>query len=132
MSDSTDPLRAAYRAFRKRGAEGLMPYLDEGVVIDEAPEFPDTGTFHGHEGARKLVALFTETLEDFRMEPREFVQGSDDRVLISLDISGTARASGVPVQIQSFHVHTLQDHRIVRMQVFLNADDARNAAGLAE
>ena len=125
-------MRRAYAAYAEEGAEGFLPFADAQIQIEESEEFPDTGTYKGHDGVRKLIALFTDTFDDFRMEPQTFIEGTEERVVIAVKVTGTAKASGIPVEIRPFHVHTLRDGRSIHMRVFLDESNALAAAGLSE
>ena len=124
-------MRQAYAAFAEGGAEGALPFLDEQIEIEES-EFPDTGTFKGHAAVLRLVSLFTETVDDFRVEPKDFIAGTDDRVVVVLNVIGIAKASRMPTDIPAYHVHTLRDGKSVLMRVFLDRVKALDAAGLSE
>jgi ketosteroid isomerase-like protein len=131
--ENVELARRTYAAFAEQGGEGLLPFADEEIEIDESPEFPDTQrTFWGHDGVRKLVGLFTDSFDDFRMEPEDFIEGTEDRVVVVVKVIGTAKASRVPVEDRSFHVHTVKHGKSVRMRIFLNRDAALEAAGLRE
>ena len=72
-----------------------------------------------------------EPFEGFDWRP-ERLAVNGDRVLVSGRMSGQGRGSGVPVAAEEFHVLTLRDARIVRLQMFLDEGEARTAAGLPE
>ncbi len=69
---------------------------------------------------------------DFVMEPLEFIEAPDDRVLIHTRQSGRGRESGVPVEGQFFQVWTFRDGKLREGEVFVRRADALEAAGLRE
>ena len=129
--ENVERLRAGYAAYIERGAEALLPFVDEEIEIDESPEFPDTGSFSGHDGVRRLVALFTDNFDDFGMEPEDFIEGTQGRLVVALKVGGTAKMSRMRLETRSYHVHTMRNGKSVRMRIFLNPDDALEAAGLS-
>jgi ketosteroid isomerase-like protein len=130
--ENIEVMRRAYAAFADEGTEGFLPFADAQIQIEESAEFPDTGIYAGHDGIRELISLFTDTFDDLGMEPEAFTEGTEDRVLIAIKMTGTAKTSGIPVEIRPFHVHTLRGGKSVHMRVFLDEAGALEAAGLSE
>lgn len=46
-------------------------------------------------------------------------------------MAGRGRASGIETDVEEFHVWTLRNGRVVRMQMFLDRDEALAAAGIS-
>jgi ketosteroid isomerase-like protein len=69
---------------------------------------------------------------DLAIEPLEFIDAPEDRVLIFLRQIGRGRESGVPVEVHAFQVVTLRDGRVRRSELFRHRADALKAAGLSE
>jgi hypothetical protein len=75
--------------------------------------------------------LIDEIWIDWGFEAERFFDAGD-QVAVFVRTSGTAKQSGAPVEIAVVHVLTLNDGRVTRTQVFLNRQEALEAAGLRE
>ena len=74
-----------------------------------------------------------EAIEDYRMEPEEFIDAGDDKVLVFSREGGRGRGSGAEVVTQpTAHLWTLRNRKAVRMQSYWERSDALEAAGLQE
>jgi ketosteroid isomerase-like protein len=69
---------------------------------------------------------------DLVMEPLEFIEAPNDRVLTPTRQTGRGRESGVPVEGRFFQVWTLRDGKVREVEFFLRRADALEAAGLRE
>jgi ketosteroid isomerase-like protein len=107
----------------------LMPLFDPKVRWEPPSQAPTAAVHRGVEGAAEEVAAWTEPFADFNWEPRG-LRLNGERVLVWGRMSGRGRGSGVEVDIEEFHVITLRDGRIARMQMFLDRGAALEAAGL--
>jgi ketosteroid isomerase-like protein len=90
---------------------------------------PTAGTYRGAGAAEQEVGSWTEPFDDFYWEPVEVLLGGDCLV-VGGRMGGTGRGSGIEVEQEEFHVWTLRDGRVVRMQMFLDRGEALAAAGI--
>jgi len=102
------------------------------MLLEESGMFPDVRTFVGRTGLVSVFGLYMDTFDDFKVEAQEFLEGAAGRVVVVVRLSGVAKASRVPTELRSFHVHTLRDGRIARVLIFLDRQQALEAAGLRE
>jgi hypothetical protein len=88
---------------------------------------------HGHDGFRKLAAVWSESTEDGALDVHE-VRDLHDRVLILAEFTGRARDTGEPSR-QRFGVvnsDLRSDGKVGAVRFFLTWQEAREAVGLAE
>jgi ketosteroid isomerase-like protein len=82
------------------------------------------------------VIEFTEqyrsTWDDLAVEPLEFIEAPDDRVLVFIRQSGRGRESGVPIVVHFFQVFTIRDGKVRKLEFFRHRANALEAAGLSE
>jgi ketosteroid isomerase-like protein len=69
---------------------------------------------------------------EFRFEPEEVIDFSDDRVMVVGRIKGSGLTSGAAVDHDWAIIFTLSGGRAIREQVFLDRGEAFAAAGLSE
>ena len=73
-----------------------------------------------------------ELWEGFDIEVEEITEASDHRVLIGIRGSARGKASGVETELRSWQVFTFVDGKAASREIFLNRDEALEAAGLPE
>jgi ketosteroid isomerase-like protein len=66
------------------------------------------------------------------VEPLEFIEAPDDRVLISIRQTSRGRQSGVPIEYHYFQLFTIRDGKVRKVEFFRHRADALEAAGLSE
>jgi ketosteroid isomerase-like protein len=97
---------------------------DGGMVGDMA------GPFHGVEGLRSGWTEWTAPWESFVFRPTEIIDAPEGRVLLLGDSMGRLAGSGLEVETPVAALYTVRDGLIVRIEHFLDQDQARSAAGL--
>jgi len=130
MSDLTRLLDRGYAMIWRQGRmEDALRGLDddfEWVV----PNHPEGALRHGPEGAIEFFREWVEPWEDLDIDWQIEPAGCDAALAI-IEMRGRGRGSGVPAEMRFFQLWTLRDGRLVRMEMFTDADAARRAAGLA-
>jgi ketosteroid isomerase-like protein len=129
--DSVQRLREVLDAMSHgAGVETLLPYLDPEIDLISTPEFlPDAEDYHGHDGVRAWFDKIGELVEDMRWQPEEIIDAGD-RLVAAVLVSGRGRASGVAVELRQFLVVTVRDGKGVRIESYLDRDQALAAARL--
>ena len=129
--ENIEMMRGGYNAVIKGDFDGVLELMDPEIEIHDRPEAPDARTYHGHEGVLAALQLSLDTFDDLRFEPEEFI-GAGDEVVVILRFTGRGKVSGVPVEDRIAHHWSLRDGKAVRLQVFSDPAEARQAAGLAQ
>jgi ketosteroid isomerase-like protein len=130
--ENVEIVKRTYRAIAEHGPEGAFEFVDQHLVVEESGIFPDGRTFIGHTGLVSIFGLYMDTFDDFQLEPQEFLEGTGGEVMVVVRLTGVAKASQVPSELRAFHVHTLREGKIARVLVFLDRQQALEAAGLRE
>lgn len=105
--------------------EGVDPQI-EWVV---AREHPASRTLHGIQDLRAYRQDWAQSLGDLRFEP-ERVVGKDDVVVAIGRIKGTGAESGAEVGVPLGFLSRFRDGVVVRVEEYLDPQDALEAAGL--
>jgi ketosteroid isomerase-like protein len=104
--------------------------LDRGIVLDVTElGIPGLGTYRGHRGVRQFWRDWFEVVGDVHTEVLE-IRGAADKVMSICRQTGSGIVSGAVVTWEFANVFTLRDGKVVRMNMYADADDARRAAGL--
>jgi ketosteroid isomerase-like protein len=88
------------------------------------------GPFAGLEGLQAAWTEWTEAWESWGFRPTELIDAGAGRVLLLGDSVGRLSAAGTEVETHAGALYTVEGGRIVRIQHFLDQDQARRAAGL--
>jgi ketosteroid isomerase-like protein len=124
-------VRKMLEAFNRRDYETSTDLFHDEVVMHQAAELPDSGTYVGKDEFLRAMALWLSGFErGFQYVPEELID-CGDRVFVRVLLRGTGRGSGVELEQEIFHVYEVHDDRIVRLWVIWTEDEARKTAGLA-
>lgn len=93
-------------------------------------------TYHGREQIRKMFEEIWEVVEDYRVEPEEFIE-QGDQIVVSVRLSGRLRHTGISeggwIRAEKMaHVLTIRNGKIVRNRVCRDKARALEAVGLGE
>jgi ketosteroid isomerase-like protein len=123
----------AGESWRRRSAgeddpvEQIMELWDPEVVIEEMPEFPDSGTFRGYDGLVRWWTAWFDVYDEIRMEAQEYIS-ADDRVVVPVHHWLRSKA-GVPLEYHGTHVWTLRNGRAVHVTGYRELSEALAAIG---
>lgn len=109
-----DTARSALETL-ERDREAFLDYVSpefEGVVPPELSAEPDA--YVGHEGVRRYFALFDDVVDDLRFVAGEMEQVGD-WVLADVQITGSGRSSGAPVEMAVVMAVLVEGGRITRI-----------------
>jgi ketosteroid isomerase-like protein len=118
----------SFEHFNRNGHFPEWAY-DPEVELENLPDSPLPGPYRGHDGLRQWREDIAEVLEDFQLE----VEGVSDvdegmAVVVRVRLRGSARHTGIPVDLPMTTVNWVRDGKIVRGQAFSDHGDALEAA----
>jgi ketosteroid isomerase-like protein len=125
-------VRQLWDAFQRRDAAWMVARCTEDLVIVQPVDIPDTRTYTGPAAVAEMLGDWPMEWEDFRAEPAEISELTDDIVLSVSRNRGRGRTSGVAVDIQVFYVHHMRDGKMARLEMFFDRAAALKAVGLEE
>jgi ketosteroid isomerase-like protein len=111
----------------------VQAYFDPDIVLETggADAFTE-GSWHGRDGAIEFVANQMEVLEGMWITADEFIEASDDRLIVRISFGGRARHTGLEVRLSPTHVFDLREGSVVRWRIFQSREAALEATGLSE
>jgi ketosteroid isomerase-like protein len=122
-------LRGGIEAFNRRDIDGALAPLDPEVELVPLKAVLDGGSYHGHEGMRRLLDDMREDWERFSLEVDEFRPVGTDRLLVLGRVIARGRTSGVDVDYEAAWLCHLHAGRVIRMQFYSDRNEAIAAAG---
>ena len=133
---SQESVEIVRSVFRPGEPNRFFDLLDEEVEHDASavphmPEYP-AGVVHGKNAFVRVWRRYWGTWDDYVLEPIEFIDAGEDRVVVVTDERGRGRGSGVPFEQRSATIFTLRAGKIARLQIFNTREEALEAAGLSK
>jgi ketosteroid isomerase-like protein len=117
------------RSVNRGDVEGVVRLCSEAVVFVAARSAIE-GPYVGHEGMRKFFADTAENFQRFQLSTSD-LRDLGDQVLVIGTVHVQGR-SGVPTDVPSSGIVTLEEGKITRWQDYGDRRDALKAVGLAE
>lgn len=130
-SSKIEIVRRAYDAFNREGQEAMLSYLHADIEWDES-ELPARrpGVYHGHEGVMRVLSENAALWDDINIAIDEIVEGDNGRVVVFIRATGRGRNTGVDVELASAQVWHLREGKGERVRLYLDKQEALEAAGL--
>jgi hypothetical protein len=119
--------------------ETVIARLEEALASDAVIEFATpyggfmgemAGPFRGLEGLQRAWTEWTAPWAAWSFRGTEWIDVGAGRVLLMGDSTGRLAGSGVEMETHAAALYTIEDDEIVRIEHFLDQDQARRAAGL--
>jgi ketosteroid isomerase-like protein len=90
------------------------------------------GTAHGIDGVVTSFVEWMEPWDEHHIEPEEFLECDDGRVLATIHLSARGGQSGMEIDQRFFQLYTVREGKIARMVEYVDRPRALEAAGLRE
>jgi uncharacterized protein len=128
--ENVEIVRRLIEAWNSNEQDEAIAIVDPEVVLDATRRRVNPKTYTGMQGMRRMLADRDEVWGEFRMEPDEVLDAGDRVVAIGRWVA-KGKGSGIEVQQPVAHVFTLQDGRVVRVEISATRDEALEAARLS-
>jgi ketosteroid isomerase-like protein len=112
------------------GAAWTTGALAEDCELIPAPENPEPRRYQGREGFTEFMLNWTEDFEGYSIHRERLIDAGEDRVVGFFTQSATGKGSGAPVEQEYAVVYELENGQLVRLRIYLDRDQARQAVGL--
>ena len=120
--------RESIDAYRTGDINWLLENTHPEIEIVQPAEFVDGRTYRGLDGLIEALLDWPREWEDFRLEPKRIFALDDTRAVVDAIHRGRSRTMGVEVEAQIVWLLTFEEGRTRRWDMFMNVDDALNAA----
>jgi ketosteroid isomerase-like protein len=109
---------------------------DRGCVraagVIPAAEMAEQRSYKGRDGFDEFMRGWTDDFEEYSVHLERLIDAGDRRVVGLFHQTAMGRGSGVPVRQDYAMVYELADGQLVRMQIYLDRDEALKQAAPAE
>jgi ketosteroid isomerase-like protein len=131
-SANLELVRSLYTAWG-RGDWSSADWADPEIEFIGADTLGRT-TSKGLAGLAKSWREFLDAWEEWRVEPQEYVEIDDERVLVMIRVSGRGRTSGLEVgqmRAEAANLFHLRRGKVTRLALYWDRQEALADAGLA-
>jgi ketosteroid isomerase-like protein len=108
--------------------EEVRKSVDPEIVIHRWGR--DAATPYGWEGLLAAIAEWVEGFHEFTLTGEEFIDANEDQVIVRIHQKAVGAHSGVPIEADFWHVHTMRDGKGTRLDMVATKAEALEAAGL--
>jgi ketosteroid isomerase-like protein len=131
MGTITENALAGYEEFNRQDFDALQARLAADFSWHEAPEIPGPKSVESREEFARYVRGFDQLWDEFRFEVRDTEEAGDGTLYARVVLHGRGKASAQALELEIHHVWELRDGLFSSMRAFIDAGEARAAAGLA-
>jgi ketosteroid isomerase-like protein len=131
--DNVEVVRRAVSALNERDIDRYLACCTEDFEL-VTPLAPIGGVYEGADAIRRFFADIQDTSPDFRLDLERVEAVGADRVLGFLHLTASGRASGIPAAagLPTTNIYDFVNGKISRIRIFLDRQEALEAAGLRE
>ena len=131
--ENVEIVRNAFAAFERGDIEGVLRLCDEDIVITQPPDLPGVSPEQrGHRGVLEALAIWPEQWDEYRIELLRVDAAPGGKVFVAQRSSGRGKQSGVEVNMDFSFVFTVHEGKISEWRLFMQEEQAVEAAGLSE
>jgi ketosteroid isomerase-like protein len=128
--ENVEVVQRAFEAYARGDVEAMLEAFDQEV---EWKQVEEPAPVYGRDGVREALRRWDETWDNPQVEAEEYIDAGEC-VVVLIRLRGLGRASGVPVEMASYHVFTVRNGKVARMFEYGPGKraEALEAVGLSE
>jgi ketosteroid isomerase-like protein len=124
--EDIEALERGYAAWNRGELDAVFGLVDPEIEWAPGADSPEAGVFTGREGFISFVTSWTESFEDFRLEPEE-ITAEGDHAIVAVRQSGRGHGSGIELDIGTIHVWEIRDGIAHAWAAYRRKDEAQGA-----
>ena len=129
--DNIEVVQAIFDLFNRDGIEAALGYFDPEIEWLGPPEWLEEHLYKGHDGMRKIAAVWGENFDEYRLDLERLI-GIGDELVVLVYQRGRIKGSGDVIEQPIGYEWYIREGRTVRVQVHFSWEAALEAAGLSE
>jgi ketosteroid isomerase-like protein len=131
--ENVKALRAQVDALNRGDLDAWLEGFDPEVEFREPPEWPGGEVGRGREAALTTMRRAIEDAEDLNIEIEGIEElDTPDRLFLTTHVTARGKGSGIPIEFNRYDVIKMRDGKILDSEIYLNREEALEAAGLSE
>jgi ketosteroid isomerase-like protein len=127
--ENVEIVRRGWEAYERGDLSAGLANISPDVVTHVAP--PVSGVYQGREGLLQALLDWAEGFDELVITPEEYIDAGE-QVVVRTRQRARGNESGVPVEADVWYVNTVRAGKLVRLGIFVNREEALEAAGLSE
>jgi ketosteroid isomerase-like protein len=128
--ENVERVRQAYDEFNETGAPPEK-FVHADAEFDASRVLADVGVIRGWPAYMAALQDYWSSYDDYKAEVEEILD-AEERLVVSIRDSGRPKGSPSLVTNRYFHVVTLRDGKLLRLDIYLDKAQALEAVGLSE
>jgi ketosteroid isomerase-like protein len=124
-------LREVNRRFNDGSPDDWLGFYDRDCEFHMPAEWPEEPVYRGHEGMRRVTALWTENFDDYRWDEDELID-LGDRIVGLWHHRGRLRETGDWIEQRVGTVWYFRERKILRVLSYFSWEEALEAAGVED
>ena len=131
FEENVQSIRAGWEDWNRGNRETLFDLIAPDSELHPPRERITSGpaVYYGREGWREYAGQLDELLAGLTYELERCLEGPGGAVLADVIIRGKGVGSGAPFEQRAAHLYEIEGGRMTRMRIFMDRDEARQAAG---
>jgi ketosteroid isomerase-like protein len=131
--ENVEKVRRAWEAGQQGDLEAGLDVFGPDVEMDLSQGGRvDAGVYYGREAVRRAAQDWFSAWASMAMEPTEFIDLSDDALVVRVEARGRSRQTGMEVELEFYWLYTMREGLAVRVREFATRQEALEAVGLRE
>jgi ketosteroid isomerase-like protein len=130
--ENVELVRRSFEAYFNGGIEATLPFYAPDFVWDPGPEWFEEPVYRGHDGIRRLDAIFFDNFDEYDLELHD-VRAAGARVVALYEAVGRIKGSrSIIRQPIGIVVDEIRDGKIAAIRSYFTWPRALKAVGLEE
>jgi ketosteroid isomerase-like protein len=129
--ENVELIRRYYRAWNAGGLDAVRAFWSDDFQWHDAPGMPDRGVYRGADAAAAHFRDLAEVLGDMQVQIDGIVP-AEEEVFVRLRVHVGAPRGGLLLDGPIFETVRIADGKLSRIRLFLNEQEALEAAGMRE
>jgi ketosteroid isomerase-like protein len=126
-----DLVQALIEAWNRQDDDSALKLLSTDVELDASGRVFNPDVYRGVDGLKRFRREIAEPWDRFELDIEELLE-SGAQVVVYVRSTGRGRASGVEIDVRSAWLVTVSGHKISRLRLYRDREEALRAAGLAK
>lgn len=130
-NDNVGLVGETFHAFGEGGFEAMLPFFPDDVVWVPAPGWVEDAEHRGHDGVRRMAAVWTDNFDDLALTPCE-MRDLGEEVLVLAEANALIKTTGAPIRQPYAMVYSdFRDGKIGEVRFYLSWEEGLARCGLA-
>lgn len=129
--ENVELVGTTFGAFDEGGFEAMLPFFPPDVVWYPGPGWVEDTEHHGHDGVRRMAAVWTDNFDDLALSPCE-MRDLGDRVLVLAEANARIKTTGAAIRQPYAMVYSdFREGKIGEVRFYLTWEEGLDRCGLA-